>query len=95
MKSIKKSVRRGFDDSKSSKSFAKSIRSRRLAPQQAAIIENLQERLTTMEAAMEETKGLVDVWAEKNGPGWNLLCNNLPDWNEILEKMQREGGFVG
>lgn len=60
-----KSVKRSAHDGKSQKSFARSVRSRR-NPQQAALIEDIQNRLTEAEATVEDVKGTVDIWAERN-----------------------------
>lgn len=51
--------------------------------------------MTKIESTIEETKGVIDIWAEKNQPSWNLICFNLPEWKEILRTFLLEKGFVG
>ena len=55
MKSLKKTAR-GDVDGKSQKSIARSMRSRRFGAPQNALLDNLQERMVSMEARLEEIK---------------------------------------
>ena len=64
VKSLKKSARIDLDG-KSQKSFARSIRSRKLGPQQAALLESLSDRVQSLESRLDEVQQQVTDWTEK------------------------------
>ena len=94
VKSLKKSARIDLDG-KSQKSFARSIRSRKLGPQQAALLESLSDRVQSLESRLDEVQQQVADWTERYGPGWSLLGFNVPEFTEMLNGHRKEGGYVG
>ena len=69
-----RSVRKSAIDGKSQRSFAKSIKSRRLGPQTQAMLDNLTDKVAIVEDQLEGMRGVFDGWKEDNTPGWNLIC---------------------
>ena len=94
VKSLKKSDRIDLDG-KSQKSFARSIRSRKLGPQQAALLESLSDRVQSLESRLDEVQQQVTDWNEKYVPGWSLLGFNVPEFTEMLQGHRNEGGYLG
>lgn len=94
MKSIKKSARMNFDE-KSQKSFARSIRSRKMGGVSHQLIEALQDRLSEAETKIEDLKSTIDTWSINNEPSWNLISKNQFDLGELLSNFASQGGYVG
>ena len=55
-----------------------------MGPQQAVLLENLTEKVDSLETTVDEIKGLVDIWSDKNVPTWNMLMFNEADWRDML-----------
>ena len=81
-------------DGKSQKSFARSIRSRKLGPQSQALLENMQDRLGDAENRLSDLQSKVDTWQQTNEPGMNLVGRNYHDFNDMANAWKREGGFL-
>ena len=91
--SIKKSRRGG--DGASQKSFARSIRSRKLGHGTQVLIESMQDRLSEQEVRIDKLQAIVDDWKVNNQPGWSLMAKNYPEFADMFETLKKEGGFVG
>ena len=87
----KKNTRKDFDGNKSQKSFARSIRSRKMGD----MFDSLEQRLCRAEEYVETLKSQTDKWMHVHEPGWNLVSRNVFDLTDMINSFVSERGFVG
>lgn len=95
LKSAQKQVDKS-DEAKSKKSYGlRSVRSRKLGGQQAALLERLDGMTMTHEALIDDLRAKLGELTEKHGESWDLCTLSRGNLNQILNEYQLEDGFVG
>ena len=86
----------GVDGKSARSSFAaRSMRSRKLGAQNAALLETLSDQVKCTEATIDDLRNQVMQLLAKHELGWDVLSLNRQAIQEIIHEHRTEGGFVG